>query len=172
MEKNRRIYGGHKQQAQCFKDLIKQKHISPALREQEQPALSPNGWITSRGTRSLTALYDNGIFEAEKPGWGTPWGSRKWACFTYEATGEITNWKRFRKTVNLDVSCSGSLQELSEGSNTDLQTIFGMYEKWLVTRLYCLSLCSLAFGWNYINLCHNPSPLPWLKGSDWQHVLN
>ena len=33
MEKNKRIYTGHKQQAQCFKDLIKQKHISPALRE-------------------------------------------------------------------------------------------------------------------------------------------
>lgn len=32
MEKNKEIYGGHKQQAQCFKDLIKQKHTSPALR--------------------------------------------------------------------------------------------------------------------------------------------
>lgn len=33
MEKNKGIYGGHKQQAQCFKDLIKQKHILLALRK-------------------------------------------------------------------------------------------------------------------------------------------
>lgn len=42
MEKNKRIYGDHKQQAQYFKDLIKPKHISPAPREQEQQALSLN----------------------------------------------------------------------------------------------------------------------------------
>ena len=30
MEKNKRIYGGQKQQAQCFKDLIKQKHLPPS----------------------------------------------------------------------------------------------------------------------------------------------
>lgn len=37
------MYGGHKQQAQCFKDLIKQKHTLLALREQEQPVL----WLSS-----------------------------------------------------------------------------------------------------------------------------
>ena len=100
MEKNKRIYRGHKQQAQCFKDLIKQKHISPALRESEQPALYLNH--KPKDTRHDGSSRKRQFLGIKIRLGNTSMTKKVDLCFTCEETDETSNQKMFCKIVNLD----------------------------------------------------------------------
>ena len=100
MEKNKRIYRGHKQQAQCFKDLIKQKHISPALREREQPALYLNH--KPKDTRHDGSLRKRQFLGIKVRLGNTSMTKKVDLCFTCEETDETSNQKMFYKIVYLD----------------------------------------------------------------------